>query len=117
MVMDATLDLVGRVNVVGIATPPLERLRAVKDTTEHVKGILVEKPIASRLGDAIRIVNTVKEYRIVDTMVYNLGFSPVFDYLRRVAIEGSVVSVYHEFGFDYFNSKSWRGRPGLEVTT
>jgi len=46
-------------------------------------------------------------------MVYNLGFSPVFDYLRRVAIEGSVVSVYHEFGFDYFNSKSWRGRPEL----
>jgi len=40
------------------------------------------------------------------------GF-PVFDYLRRIAVEGSAVSVYHEFGIDYFNSTSWRGRPEL----
>jgi len=107
------LDLAGRVDVVSVTTPPFERLRVVEDMAQHVRGILVEKPIASRLGDAVRIVDTVKGYKIVDAMVYNLGFSPVFDYLRRVAIEGSVVSVYHEFGFDYFNSKSWRGRPEL----
>jgi len=107
------LDLVGRVDVVSIATPPFERLRIVEDLAQHVRGLLIEKPIAHRLGDAVRIVDAVMGYRAVDAMVYNLRFSPVFDYLRRVVAEGSALSVYHEFGFDYFSSESWRGRPEL----
>jgi len=107
------LDLVGRVDIVSIATPPFERLRIVEDLSQYVRGILIEKPIAHRIEDAVRIVDIVKGYRVLDAMVYNFRFSPVFSYFRSAVGEDSVLAVYHEFGFDYFNSKSWRGRPEL----
>jgi len=107
------LDLIGKVDVISITTPPFERLRIVEDLSSHVRGILIEKPIAHRVEDAIKIVNALKGYGVVGAMVYNLRFSPIFNHLRSVVREDSIVSIYHEFGFDYFNSSGWRGRSDL----
>jgi len=106
-------DLVGRVDIVSIATPPFERLKIVEDLSQHVRGILIEKPIAHRIEDAVRIVDIVKGYGVLDAMVYNLRFSPVFNYLRSTVGEDFVLTVYHEFGFDYFSSSGWRGNSEL----
>jgi len=112
-VISAISTSLGRINVVSLATPPFERLRLIEDLAQHVRGVRIEKPIAHRVEDTIRIVNIVKGYRVLDAIVYNLGFSPIFNYLRKAVGEGSVVSAYREFGFDYFNSSGWRGRPEL----
>jgi len=105
------LDFIGKVDVVSIATPPFERVNIVEDLSQYVKGVLIEKPLAHNVEDAVRIVNILRSYGVVDAMVYNLRFSPVFDYLKGVIKDTSVVFIYHEFGFDYLNATGWRGKP------
>ena len=75
------------VDLVSIATPPASHVEIACAALEAGKHVLVEKPLATTLKDAKRIVDAHARSGRVATVDYMLRFNPIVETLQRWAHE------------------------------
>jgi predicted dehydrogenase len=79
--------------LVVIATPPgvrLELVERVGVVEGGVRSILLEKPIALSLSEALKIIDLCREHRVALRIGHQLRFSPEFMQLKRHLDEGAL---------------------------
>lgn len=113
-------ELVEKCDIDGaiIALPNKLHLPAAKVCAERGVGVLVEKPIASTIGDANRIVDLCKKHKVGLLIGQAHRFSGKLRKLRELVTSGTLGEIIGVHMFcvaakdrDYFNEK-WRVSPG-----
>lgn len=86
-------------NVV-IATPINTHYAVVRDALSHSKNVLVEKPLATKLNDAVAVVETARQRNLILMTEYTYTFSHALQLARQLVQEGmigSIKSIYITF--------------------
>lgn len=85
----SAIDLIhgSGVDIVSIATPPSTHTDVACAAMEAGKHVLIEKPIATTMEDARRIVETRDRTGVVATVDFMLRFNPIVEILIRWARE------------------------------
>ncbi len=84
-------------DAVSICLPDNMHVEAIKAAISKKKHILVEKPLANTVEDAIKIYDALKDYDRVFTVGYNLRFDPRYSLTKQNISEGKmgdIISVY-----------------------
>jgi len=81
------------IQLVDICTPPQVRLNVIKSAAERGKHILVEKPLALSLEEAIEIYRTVKEHGIKLNLVKNYRHFPSVQRVKERVSKGFLGSI------------------------
>jgi len=78
-------ELEGEVDIVSICTPPETHLKVVKQVVRFVKGIYLEKPIATTLKDADAIIRLCKANSVILQVNHQRRFGiPTLYYSRGI---------------------------------
>jgi predicted dehydrogenase len=87
-----------RLDFVDIATPPSEHLQAIESATAAGLHVLVEKPLALTLEDAVRVQNAAHRAEVALTVVHNWHHAPHFRAARE-ALEAGAIGTPFEVEF------------------
>ncbi len=89
------------VDAVDIVLPIHLNCRVTEDALESGKHVIVEKPIASNLKDADRMVGFTRKYSLAMMVAENYRYNPVFKKVREVIESGTIGEAYSVF-WDHF---------------
>lgn len=73
------------IEAIAIFTPPHLHAQMAIEAARAGKAILCEKPLALSLGEANRIVNAVKRYRVPATINYVMRYDKIYEKVRILA--------------------------------
>lgn len=92
------------IELVDICTPPQVRLEVIQLAAEEGKHILVEKPLATSLYEAIKIYEAVKKHDVKLNVVQNYRYFPSVDKVKErvsrgylgniISIQGSALTLH-----------------------
>ncbi len=85
------------VDAVDIVLPIHLNYQVTRDAAEASKHVIVEKPIASNLEDAQRMLDLSKKCRTVMMVAENYRYNPVFMRIREIIKEGRIGNPYAVF--------------------
>jgi hypothetical protein len=79
-----------KLDIVSVCTPPETHCRIVCDIAPYVKAIYCEKPIATNLSDASKMINTCHEHKVILQINHQRLFvNPYFRFSRGVVNNGT----------------------------
>ncbi len=84
-----------QVDIVSVATPPQSHAAIACAAMENQKCVLIEKPMATRIEDARRIIEIREKKGNVATVDYMLRFNPIVEVLAKLTKEGVFGKLRH----------------------
>ncbi len=77
-----------RVDVVVIASPPFLHAEMALAAARAGKAIFLEKPVATRLDDALALLAATRERRVPVGVDYVMRYSPLYQLAQQIVLEG-----------------------------
>jgi len=112
------------VDVINIATPNGYHTQHALEALDHKKHIVVEKPLALKKSDALKIMNKASEMNRHVFVVMQNRYSPVSKWLKDVVQSGILgkifmvqVNCFWNRGEQYYNNSDWHGKKDLDGGT
>lgn len=109
------------IDVVNICTPHHLHADMAIMAIEREKHVVIEKPIATSVEDANRIIEAAKKYNVKATVVHQNRFNNAIQKTRKALEEGKfgkmshgVASIRWNRNEDYYNLDDWRGKSFLK---
>jgi predicted dehydrogenase len=81
------------IDVVDICTPAKTHANIAVEAASYGKHLLVEKPIASTISDAIRIIDAAKSNGVKLCVIQNFRYFPAMQQMKRTISEGRIGNV------------------------
>lgn len=98
------------IDAIVLALPPQFHAKAAEQAVSHGKDVLVEKPIALNVEDAVREVRAAEEHERVFMVGHVLRFHPAFEKLKSLVDEGDLGQVRyihsHRLGLGKFHTEN-----------
>ncbi|PZN49199.1 MAG: gfo/Idh/MocA family oxidoreductase [Proteobacteria bacterium] len=98
------------IDAIVLALPPQFHAKAAEQAVSHGKDVLVEKPIALNVEDAVREVRAAEEHDRVFMVGHVLRFHPAFEKLKSLVDEGDLGQVRyihsHRLGLGKFHTEN-----------
>lgn len=89
----------GMADMIYVLTPPSERISYVKMAADRGIHILMEKPVAITLEDAVFMENYVKEKNVLGMMAFTQRFRKGYQRIKELMDEGSIGEIVQAFCF------------------
>ncbi len=80
-------DIVGKVDAVTIATPTVTHLELAKVFIENGVAVMIEKPLATDVGESREIVELARKHDVVVAVGHSERCNPVVQAIKRLDIE------------------------------
>ena len=89
----------GMADMIHVLTPPSERINYVKMAADRGIHILMEKPVAITLEDAVFMENYVKEKNVLGMMAFTQRFRKGYQRIKEIMDEGKIGEIVQAFCF------------------
>lgn len=89
----------GMADMIHVLTPPSERINYVKMAADRGIHILMEKPVAITLEDAVFMENYVKEKNVLGMMAFTQRFRKGYQRIKELMDEGKIGEIVQAFCF------------------
>jgi len=83
------------IDVVDICTPPFNHAEIIAEACDRGKDIIVEKPMAMTLDEALAIEGKLRDTRVRLGLVFNMRYSPYLARVLRLVNSGAIGHLEH----------------------
>ena len=80
-------DILGKIDAVTIATPTVTHLNLAKEFIKNKIAVLIEKPLATDVGEGKKIVALAKKHNVVAAVGHSERCNPVVQAIKRLDIK------------------------------